>query len=112
MQELLGATARTDHPGLRVPANPNLLNAHGTLHGGVVVAVAEHAATRHQDTEGMHLSALNTTFLRPAHGELTVEVRDTHRGRTLSVLEVAIADATRRSCAVSTATYRRREILR
>lgn len=112
MQELLGATEKTDPHGLNIPTNSDLLNAHGSLHGGVVVSLAEHAATRHLANDRMNLSALNTTFLRPAHGELTVEVRDTHRGRTLSVLEVTIADATGRSCAVSTATYRRREVLR
>jgi uncharacterized protein (TIGR00369 family) len=106
MPEVLGVIPSDDPASLSFPANDNLLNAHGTLHGDVVVALAEHAASRQLMSDGMELASLNTTFLRPGLGDLTLAVRQVHGGRSLQMYDVVVYDVAGRTCATSSAIYR------
>lgn len=107
VSQILGVVSAANPTRLRFPANNDLLNAHGALHGGVVIALAEYAASRHPAVEGMELASLSTTFLRPGVGDLTVETKQTHVGGSLQMYEVIIANAEGRTCAQTSAIYRR-----
>jgi uncharacterized protein (TIGR00369 family) len=99
-EEVRGRVAVAD--ALRQPA--------GLVHGGVLACLADGLATLGTAaglTEGAQARALTnaTSFLRPLLGDV-VDAAATrlHRGRSTWVWDVALADASGRTCTVSRVT--------
>ncbi|MCK9249731.1 MAG: PaaI family thioesterase [Solirubrobacteraceae bacterium] len=86
------------------PLNPN-----GSIHGGLVIAIADQvlglcAATRAPGRLPA-TATLNTSFLRPAIGALVYTARVIQAGRTLIFLEATATDEQDRICATFTGTW-------
>lgn len=80
------------------PLNPN-----GALHGGLVVAAADHCmgvATMTMQEPGTFTAtaSLTTDFHLPAFPPVTLEATVTRNGRTLAFVELAVMDASGRRC--------------
>jgi uncharacterized protein (TIGR00369 family) len=80
---------------------------YGTVHGGVLAALAESiaSAATHNAVQDDGLvtmgQANNTTFLRPiTEGHATAVARPRHRGRTTWIWDVEILDDSDRVCAL------------
>jgi hypothetical protein len=106
LKELL---AGRDSPGgaWTVPQNQLLTNPRGTVHGGVLTAIACYAATRHLGPDsGLDMASIHASFVRPAVGELTVSVTDRHAGRSFRVVDVEVSNPTGKPCLLASVTFR------
>lgn len=106
LKELL---AGRDSPGGAwvVPENQLLTNPRGTVHGGVLTAIACYAATRQLGpASGLDLASIHANFIRPSVGELTVSVTDRHPGRSFRVVDVVVSNLTGKPCLLATVTFR------
>lgn len=107
--------AKVGHVTMALARRPDLLQAQGHFHGGVISALADHAAGgavttafpagRFAVTVDLHVN-----FLAPAQGEeLVAEARAIQAGGTIGVAQVevfAVSQQARRACAVAVATMR------
>ena len=115
---LLGVRVVAAEPGLvelAIDKRPDLLQAHGFFHGGVICALADHAAGGAVTTAlppGRFAVTINleTHFLEPARGAvLGARARVLRVGTTVSVacVDLFIAcDGAEAACATALATVR------
>jgi uncharacterized protein (TIGR00369 family) len=104
---------------LALDRRPDLVQAAGYFHGGVISALADHAAGgavttalpagRFAMTVDLHVN-----FLAPGDGEaLVARARAVHVGGSIGVAQVDVAtvkDGDERPCAIATATLRAIEL--
>jgi uncharacterized protein (TIGR00369 family) len=81
----------------RIRWTPERCTAGGVMHGGVIMALADHCGgvcaflNLPEGAEGTATVESKTNFLRGVRdGAITATTRPLHRGRTLTVLETAI----------------------
>lgn len=85
-------------------------NPMGTVHGGIVVGLADSAmgmalVSTLDDSETFTTLELKTNFVRPVYkGKLTAEGRLVHRGRTIAVAEAIVTDEKGKLVAKCTST--------
>jgi uncharacterized protein (TIGR00369 family) len=94
---------------------PDLVQANGFFHGGVITGIADHAAGAAVTTalpEGQFAVtvSLQINFLAPANGDtLIARARAVQAGRTFGVAQVDVssrADGAEQVCAIATVTLR------
>lgn len=113
MSHVFGASPShaQDSGQIRLRASDWLLNPRGTLHGGVVTALFEYAAAAALDTTGVAWTcrAIRVNFLRPVSrgADVLVSATALHTGRTISVVDASISDASDRRAAVARLTFSR-----
>jgi uncharacterized protein (TIGR00369 family) len=116
-RKLIGLVTRELHEGyavMELMVSPEHLNSHGSLHGGIVATMIDHAggiAGCFCERTGKHRKAvtltLTTSFLAPVSGGiLTASSRKRPGGRRIFVSTTEITDETGRLIAVGEATYR------
>lgn len=94
-----------------LPWRQDLTNSRGDVHGGTLMSVLDFtlsAAARGsaEATEGMATIDMNTTFLSPATGDLTIEARCLRRGASIAFCEGDIRRADGELVARATATFK------
>lgn len=108
-------TVGSGHVELAITRAPHLLQFSGALHGGVVAALADHAAGAAVSTvlPADHIAVtvdLHINYLAPADGQtLVARAHAADVGRSISVAQVdlfAVAHGIERRCALATATMR------
>lgn len=111
---LIGLRAETVEGGRQrmvLPANPQLANSRGDVHGGAIATLldATLGATVHSALPEGHSCAtvtLTVTYLLPARGTLVGEGRVLRAGRTLVNVEGRVTDAHGRLVAQAVGTFR------
>lgn len=108
MSELLSPSKSSTLVNTTLPANPHFINPHGSVHGGILLAMVEFAASRFMASfsSGLGLSSLQLTYVRPAIGDLTISLAERHRGRSLVALEAVVTGGSGKPCVLATAIYR------
>jgi uncharacterized protein (TIGR00369 family) len=105
----------TGHVELAITHAPHLLQFSGALHGGVIAALADHAAgaavsTLMPEDRIAATVDLHVNYLAPANGQtLTARAHATHVGRSISVAQVdlfTVVEGVERRCAIATATMK------
>jgi uncharacterized protein (TIGR00369 family) len=99
--DLLGATDGEVGPGwarVVLELRPELTNMHGTVHGGVLMALLDTAMARAaMARQGFRLSVVSmgvtANFLRPGIGRLATEARAIGGGRSTCFCEAEVLDA-------------------
>lgn len=100
--QFIGARLGDVTPGrveIRLPSNPNLLQQHGYVHGGVLTSIADAAAgyaalSVSAPGTGVLTTELKVNFLRPASGlEVVARARVLKPGRVLSIVQTDVFDA-------------------
>jgi uncharacterized protein (TIGR00369 family) len=97
----------------RLPLRPELFNSEGTVHGGVLAAVADEVAWHailHVAGDPLRMSTaeLKVNYLRPVTGKhLTARGIVLKLGRFLMVTRIDLHDERRRLAAHATVTYAR-----
>lgn len=99
-----------DHCVLRLPYRPEVTNGSGTVHGGVLAALADSAvafalATNFDGKMGFATADLTIHFLRRARGEVLARARILKKGQRVTVGEVEIVDAEGRAVARVLTTF-------
>jgi uncharacterized protein (TIGR00369 family) len=98
-------------PCLALTGDARVSNPAGTVHGGVLLWLAELAGLRAVQSEAhpLHTTSIHLVFLRPAplRQELRFTTEILHRGRTLAVVQVAGRRADGKVCALATVTCQR-----
>lgn len=106
--ELLGIRPRSVGDGraeVEMEAGARLHNAMGTLHGGVLLDLADVAmgvamATKLEDGETFSTVQSSIAYLRPVvEGRLVAAASVVHRGRTTAHLDCAVRDGEERELA-------------
>ena len=81
---------------LRMSVRAQMLNGHGTCHGGVIFALADSAFAAACNTHNAVTvaAAASIDFLSPAHehDELTAEARELWRSRRSGIYEVSVSN--------------------
>ncbi len=86
------------HVEIRLPSNPDLLQQHGYVHGGVLTSIADAAAgyaalSVSAPGTGVLTTELKVNFLRPASGlEVVARARVLKPGRVLSIVQTDVFD--------------------
>ena len=101
LMRLLGLQPEHMEDGLcrtRLPANPNVVNSRGDVHGGTLMAVLDFtlsgAARSHAPLEvGVITIDMSTHFLAAARGKLTFEALIMRRGSKIAFVEGEARDA-------------------
>lgn len=100
----------------RVSVRPELTEAAGAVHGGVLAAIAQDLASRATAgalaPEGRQAAGLSnqTSFLAPiSAGEIRAVARRRHRGRSTWIWEVEMSDDQDELCAFSRVTVEVRD---
>lgn len=95
----LGLRIEEVRPGfarLRMRVRPDMLNGHGTCHGGIVFALADSAFAVACNTYNAVTvaAAASIDFLAPARAdeELTAEAREIWRSRRNGIYEISVAN--------------------
>jgi acyl-CoA thioesterase len=95
----LGITVEEVGPGLarlRMEVRAEMLNGHGTCHGGVIFALADSAFAAACNTHNAVTVAAagSIDFLAPAHehDELTAEARELWRSKRSGIYEVSVSN--------------------
>ncbi len=108
--DALGGTVESTVGGARltVPPNPDLVNAIGMMHGGVLTCAHDVAATAAAGGS-MRAASMKVNFFRPAPVDATTVfdatvVRD---GRRVCMVRVVALDAAGRECSTAAVTLRR-----
>jgi acyl-CoA thioesterase len=93
----LGANVEIVKPGhsrVSLKISDNMINFHGTTHGGVIFSISDMAFAAACNSHGMVAVALNVSicFLRPsfAGDHLVAEAKEEHNGRRISVYDIKI----------------------
>jgi uncharacterized protein (TIGR00369 family) len=99
-----------DHCVLKLPYRPEVTNGSGTVHGGVLAALADSAvafalATNFDGKMGFATADLTIHFLRRARGEVRARARILKKGQRVTVGEVEIVDTEGRAVARVLTTY-------
>ena len=101
-------------PTLEMPLAPRVLNPHGGLHGGLMMALVECGAAgiavRAADSENIVAGDLNVRFLSPVRvGPARVVGRALRAGRRSIVVQADVVDMgdDRKLCATATVGYTR-----
>jgi len=113
MPEVFGLAP--DRPGggmnFRIQVEEWLLNPRRTLHGGIITALSEYAASMSfgEDRDRWRCGSIRVNFLRPITGgaSAVVGVRALHFGRTTAVVDTWLDDANARRAAVARVTFSR-----
>jgi len=116
-RKLIGLVTRElqdGHSVMELTVAPEHMNSHGSLHGGIVATMIDHAggiAGCFCERTGKRRKAvtltLTTSFLAPVSGGiLTASSRKRPGGRRIFVSTTEITDETGRLIAVGEATYR------
>jgi uncharacterized protein (TIGR00369 family) len=115
--ELSAKPASASRVSLAILTDPGQANAFGTIHGGVILRLADEcgaaAALRHSGAQGVTTAAIDSmTFLSPVHVGDRVEIiaEVTHVGRTaiearIEVFAEPMARAERRKVGVGYGVY-------
>ncbi len=86
------------------------LNTHGTAHGGALMTLLDiglsRAARGPSMKEGTVTIEMKTSFMRAASGPLRCEGRLIQRTATLAFVEGTVHDASGRTCAHATGTFK------
>lgn len=95
---------------LRLPYREQITNGSGTIHGGVLAALADSAvafalATNFDGKMGFATTDLTIHFLRRARGEVRARARILKKGQRVNVGEVEIVDGQGREVARVLATF-------
>jgi uncharacterized protein (TIGR00369 family) len=111
--QLLGVELEARENGyarVRLPVTPKLAGGvGGSVHGGVVSALADIASLAEQRPAGT--AELNISYLRPALGAYVLaEARVLKRGRMLAVLDIDIKDPDDRLVAKGRVSYALRSV--
>lgn len=81
---------------LRMSVRAQMLNGHGTCHGGIIFALADSAFAAACNTHNAVTvaAAASIDFLSPAHehDELTAEARELWRSRRSGIYEVSVSN--------------------
>jgi uncharacterized protein (TIGR00369 family) len=110
--DLLDAThhSHDDRFELHLRAGPNVANPMGNLHGGIVLCLAEIAASMAVQSEQHPLEAasMHVAYVRPGPATGTVRFRTqvAFRGRTSAVVRIDCLRPDAKTCAVATVTLR------
>lgn len=99
---------------LRLPVRPDLLNGHGTVHGGVLASLVDNAvgaalATLPQlgEGDGMVTTDLNISYLNPARGPVVfAEGQILEPGKSISFGEAELKDESGELVAKGRATFK------
>jgi uncharacterized protein (TIGR00369 family) len=116
-RKLIGLKIRemqSGHAVMDLTVSPEHLNSHGSIHGGIIATMIDHAggiAGSFCERTGKRRKAvtlsLTTSFLAPASdGIITATSRKRPGGRRIFVSTTEITDETGRLIAVGEATYR------
>lgn len=114
LMRLLGLQPEYMEEGLcrtRLPANANVVNSRGDVHGGTLMAVLDFtlsgAARSHAPLDvGVITIDMSTHFLSAARGELTFESRCIRRGNKIAFCEGEARDASGTVCCVARASFK------
>jgi len=113
LMQLLGLQPRridADSAETFLPWRADLTNSRGDVHGGTLMSVLDFtlsAAARGTDAGlGMATIDMNTSFLAPAGGDLTINARCLRRGGSIAFSEGEVRNAQGVVVARATATFR------
>jgi len=113
LMDLLGLVPQhvdADSARTFLPWRAELTNSRGDVHGGTLMSVLDFtmsAAARGTDcTVGMATIDMNTSFLAPAGGDLTVTARCLRRGRSIAFVEGEVRNAAGEMVARATGTFK------
>ena len=90
---------------LRVPANTELTNPNGVMHGGIALCASQLAAFRWLPAEeGITLASTRITYLRRLEmdGDIEFVARVVHAGRTFRLIEVTAHGPAGKLCTTAT----------
>jgi uncharacterized protein (TIGR00369 family) len=116
-RKLIGLVTRElkdDHAVLELTLAPEHLNSHGSVHGGIIATMIDHAggvAGCYCEKSGKKKKAvtlsLTTSFLAPvSSGPITATGRKRSGGRRIFASTIEITDETGRLIAIGEGTYR------
>lgn len=114
LMRYLGLRAESLTPDLArtfLPANDNVVNSRGDVHGGTLMSVLDFtlsaAARGHAPMEfGVATIEMSTHFLAAAQGELRFEARALRRGRSIAFCEGSAYNADGVAVCTARATFR------
>ena len=95
----------------RLPMRPELHNSRGEFQGGSIMSALDYtlsACVRAStpDATGAATIDMNTSFLAPAHTDLTIEARVVKAGRSIAFCEAEARDAQGELVARATGTFK------
>lgn len=87
---------RPGYARLRMPLRAEMMNFHGTAHGGAIFALADAAHAAASNSRGRKAVALHLTidYLRPARagGHLVAEASEADRGRRTALYRIEVRE--------------------
>jgi uncharacterized protein (TIGR00369 family) len=109
----MGVRCRSVEPGhvtMSIDESVWPLNPNGALHGGLVVAAADHcmgiaAMTVQAEGRFTATASLTTDFHLPAFPPVTLEAKVARNGRALTFVELSAFDASGRRCGGATGVW-------
>ena len=93
----LGAEVEIIKPGhcrVSLTINDNMINFHGTTHGGIIFAISDMAFAAAGNSHGKMAVAMNVSicFLKPSYSgdHLVAEAKEEHNGKRTSLYNIKI----------------------
>ena len=93
----LGAKVEIIKPGhsrVSLTINDNMINFHGTTHGGIIFAISDMAFAAAGNSHGKMAVAMNVSiyFLKPSYSgdHLVAEAKEEHNGKRTSLYNIKI----------------------
>lgn len=95
----------------RLPMRPELQNSRGEFQGGAIMSVIDFALSAavrasSPDATGAATIDMTTSFLAPAHSDLTIEARVVKAGGSIAFCEAEVFDAGGELVARATGTFK------
>jgi uncharacterized protein (TIGR00369 family) len=108
---LVPDTMVPDRVVARMPFRPELTNSAGVVHGGAIMAALDFAmsvAARSSDPDNLLASTVDmrTSFIRAGQGDLVVEGRCLHRGRSIAFCEASARNEADEIVATASGTFK------
>lgn len=99
------------HARIRLDSRPELSNARGDVHGGVVASLLDAAMgvaarSAYQEGEGATTVSITVNYLEPGRGTLVATARVMRAGQSLASVEAEVVDVSARCVAHGVATMR------
>lgn len=99
------------HARIRLEGRPELANARGDIHGGVVASLLDAAMgvavrSAYKEGEGAATVSITVNYLEPGRGALVATARVTRAGQSLASVEAEVLDQEARRVAHGIATMR------
>ena len=99
------------HARIRLEGRPELSNARGDIHGGVVASLLDAAMgvavrSAYEEGEGATTVSITVNYLEPGRGTLVATARVMRAGQSLASVEAEVVDQSARRVAHGVATMR------